>query len=250
MSSEILNKLMIHLDPAARSVAVSDVRVGLGYTAVRIEGGATGLCWTPSGDPGSCTHMNQAGTLAGRSARELLQMLAEPSRVLLRAVGLATANALLTAMPRPVALQGDVLATLDIGAADRVAMVGYFAPLLPSLRESGCKLDIIERKPAKPGTVSPEIGRAALASCSVAIITATTLVNGTCDEVLSSLGEPRAVVLLGPSTPMSPQAFTATPVTHVAGAWVQKPDDVLRIVSEGGGTQLLKRYLEFATIPV
>jgi uncharacterized protein (DUF4213/DUF364 family) len=57
-------------------------------------------------------------------------------------------------------------------------------------------------------------------------------------------------VLLGPSTPLCPAVFRDTPVTHLAGARVRVPEAVLRIVSEGGGTMLLKRHMDFETAPV
>jgi uncharacterized protein (DUF4213/DUF364 family) len=241
-------KLIEYISPLAQSAIVADVRIGLGYTAVQLRSGHVGLGWTSGSEARCCTHLAQAGTLADRPAIELLEMLADSGNALARTVGLAAANALLAVLPRPEIHKKDVLSYLRITASDHVAMVGYFGPLLPELRKSGCKLDIIELKPDYHGTLSPEAGRASLGHCSVAIITSTTLVTGTCDEILSDLGNPRAVVILGPSAPMCPQVFDDTPVTQISGAWVRDAGAVLRIVSEGGGTQLLKHHLDFATV--
>jgi uncharacterized protein (DUF4213/DUF364 family) len=127
-------------------------------------------------------------------------------------------------------------------------MVGYFGPLIPVLRLTNCKLDILELKTDKPGILSPAEGRASLATCSVAIITATTIITDTLDELLAGLGKPRAVVILGPSSIMYPAVFSGTPVTHIAGAWVRDAGAVEKIVSEGGGTMILKKHLEFVTV--
>lgn len=244
----IAKKMIDCIAPLAQTAIVADVRIGLGYTAVQLRSGHVGLSWTSGSEARCCTHLTQAGTLAGRPGIELLEMLADSGHALARTVGLAAANALLAVLPHPETSREDVLSSLRITASDHVAMVGYFGPLVPDLRKSGCKLDIIELKPDYHGTLSPEVGRAALDRCSVAIITSTTLVTGTCDEILSGLGKPRAVVLLGPSAPMCPQVFDDTPVTQISGAWVRDPGAVLRIVSEGGGTQLLKHHLDFATV--
>jgi uncharacterized protein (DUF4213/DUF364 family) len=82
----------------------------------------------------------------------------------------------------------------------------------------------------------------------VAIITATSIVTGTFDELIAGLGSPRAVIILGPSTIMYPPVFSGMPVTHLAGAWVKDAAAVEKIVSEGGGTMILKQYLDFKTV--
>ena len=126
-------------------------------------------------------------------------------------------------------------------------MVGYFGPIVAGLKGTGCRLDIIALN-ARPGeTLTPEQGREALACCDVAIITGTSLINGTCDGLLACLRWPRAAVLLGPSSPLCPDAFEDPPITHLAGARVRTIDAVLQVVSEGGGTMLLKKYMDFET---
>jgi uncharacterized protein (DUF4213/DUF364 family) len=144
-------------------------------------------------------------------------------------------------------LPGDVLDVLDIRASDHVAMVGLFGPLLPPLRTAGCRLDILELN-GKPGTISGVDGDAALAACSVAIVTSTSIVTGTIDTVLSRIRNARAVVMLGPSTFMVPEVYTGTPVTHLAGARVCDAAGIARMISEGAGTRILKRHMQFETI--
>lgn len=235
------------LRPVSKGLSVADVRIGVGFTSVRLDNGSIGLAWTAESVSESCTRENRAGTLAGSTSLDLLEML-ESSNPLSRSVGLATANALVASLPRPRSTTGDVLDIVRIKAADRVAMVGYFGPLIPAIRMTGCTLDILELKTSTPGTLSPEDGKPLLAACTVAIITGTTIVTGTLDELLAGLVEPRAVVILGPSSIMCPPVFDGTPVTHIAGAWVKDAAAVERIVSEGGGTMILKKHMDFETI--
>lgn len=246
----IQRKLVDHLSSRAEENTVSDVRIGLGYTAVALENGCAGVAWTPKSESHSCTHFASAGSLTGRPASVLLAMLCHQTSSLARAVGLATANALLSALPHPEALADEVIASLSLTPDDRVAMVGHFAPVVANIRKSGCRLDIIELKPGHGDTLSPEEGRAALAGCSVAIITATSLINGTLDNLLAGLESPRAAVILGPSTPLCPEAFQGSVITHLAGARVKNGEAVLRTVSEGGGTMLMKPHLEFVNLPL
>jgi uncharacterized protein (DUF4213/DUF364 family) len=248
--STIENRLMNFLMPRTETAKISDVRIGLGYCAVKIAGGHAGVAWTPKSNAPCCTHLQSAGTLAGRPASELLTMLADEKSALARAVGLASANALLAASPQST-LKEEVISTLNVTGDDRVVMVGYFAPVISQLKKTGCKLDILELNPHHgENTLSPEQGKEAMAQCTVAVITGTTLINGTFDEVVAGLGNPRAVVLLGPSSPLCGDVFSGTKITHVAGSRVKDADEVLRIVSEGGGTMLMKPHLAFETVLV
>jgi hypothetical protein len=150
-------------------------------------------------------------------------------------VGLAVLNAA-AAEAAKAYKGGDVRDLVSIGSQDRVAMVGYFAPLLPWLRGTGAQLEILELKPV-PGTRSAEEADAVLPHCQVALITATALANHTLESLLELIGAAREVVLLGPSTPMVPEVFVGTPVTVLAGVEVLDGPAMLNIVSQGGSTR-------------
>lgn len=250
MTLNIQKRLVEILEPQAEGAVVSDVRIGLGYTVVRLQSGHAGVAWTAKSDAACCTHVKEAGSLTGRPAQELLKMLGNENGALARTVGLATANAILAGLPSPPTSRDEVISTLEITSEDRVVMVGYFAPIVAQIRKIGCRFDVVELNSHHGDTLTPEQGREAMAQCTVAIVTGTSLINGTCDDVLAGLGRPRAVVLLGPSSPLCPAAFTGTPVTHVAGSRVRNAEAVLRVVSEGGGTMLMKPNLDFETVLV
>jgi uncharacterized protein (DUF4213/DUF364 family) len=246
MSTSIPSKIRNLLAPEAKRTTIADVRIGLRYTSVRLENGRCGVSWTSQEGAECCSANPGAAPLTGRNALELLDMLSDPAPMR-RTLGLATANALSADMALDRRSPGDVLDAVDIDASDHVAMVGLFGPLLQPLRASGCRLDILELN-GKPGTLAPLDGRAALKDCSVAIVTSTSIVTGTIDEVLSCLGGPRAVVMLGPSTFMAPEVYADSPVTHLAGARVVDPAGVEMMISEGAGTRALKRHMRFETI--
>jgi uncharacterized protein len=242
-------RLKDFLSRYAEHAIIKDVRIGLGYTAVQLETGHAGVSWTPTEPSESCTHFSAAGKLAGSPAQELLALLMHESSGLARTIGLATANAILASRPHSTAIQEEVIASLKITSSDHVAMVGYFGPIIGALKKTGCRLDIVELDPQfAKDTIASQQGKEALAVCTVAIITGTTLINGTFDEIASALGNPRAAVLLGPSTPLCSEAFRGTKITHIAGSRVVNAEAVLRIVSEGGGTMIMKPHLEFVTI--
>ena len=214
----------------------TDVRVGLGYTAVLLEDGRCGLAYTlHENEYESCTVIAEAGTLAGRKASELISWMTQ-SDVTACAVGLATANALI-GIP-PSAAQSDILDLLPVGPQDIVGMIGYFGPLVDPIRKRARALNIFERKAIPDLGVLPDsAAEELLPHCQIAIISATTLLNQTIDKLLDSCKAAREIVILGPSTPFLPDVFKKRGVTILSGVQVIDGAKVLRVVSEAGGTR-------------
>jgi uncharacterized protein (DUF4213/DUF364 family) len=214
------------------------------FCAIALDDGGVGLantCPDACGQPaGSAT----AGLPAvGTSVAEALSRLSSPDR---SAVGLATANALANryrSRPDPweqMSVSGDVLDVVELAPDDHVGMVGCFYPLVDRIRQRVGRLFIFERGARLAPDLLPE-DRAVdvLARCSVALITATTLINGTIDALLAAAAGCREVVLLGPSTPLVPEVFARFPrrVTLLAGVVVTDPETLLNAVAQGGGTR-------------
>ena len=235
--------------PEAKSRRVIDLRIGLGYIGVRLDNGTTGIAAVLfDALPHGCTVVSAAGNFAGSPATDLLQYLVGGKNPLEIAMGLACANALIE--PPPTAALDDREATtyLNLQKGVKVAMVGLFSPLVTRIRATGAELTIIEKNPERIEILSDAKKKDALKSCDVAIITATTLLNNTFEEISNLLGTPRAVAIMGPSTPLMPAIFRHTPVTHLGGVIVADSSRVMQIISEGGGTPVLRPYLRFVNL--
>ena len=244
----ILKLLYEQIGSQAKNLKVADLRIGLGYVGVRLDNDSTGIAAVLFESlPHGCTVLPAAGNFASSSATDLLKYLVAGKNPLEIAIGLACANALI----KPPADFGDnkeATTYLNLKPGEKVAMVGLFAPLVEKIRATGATLTVIEKNPQRLELLSPEAKRQALKDCDVAIITATTLLNKTFEETLGSLGKPRAVALLGPSTPLIPEIFRNTSVTHLGGVAVADSTRVMQIISEGGGTPALRPYLRFVNL--
>lgn len=230
-------------------VPLADVRIGLGYTYVELQDGKAGIAWTPGRDgAASCTHLPRAGKLQECSESEALGFLAGEGH-LERAIGLATFNAVNSRVKREVD-EMEAIARLEIQPADRVVMVGHFAPLIARIKKSGCQLDVLELNTNKPALVDLRDDHEILAECDVAIITSTSIINNTVEGLLRHLQQCRAAVMLGPSTPICPEAFQETGITQLSGSVVCEAEQVKKVISEGGGTMLMKKHLQFVNISV
>jgi uncharacterized protein (DUF4213/DUF364 family) len=255
---EIARRLYNAVSREAGNLVVKDVRLGLSYAGVWLDNGRVGLAalllheLPPGCSVFSYTHRRSAegklipGKLAGSKASSHLKYLVEGKNPLEKALGLATANAILH--PETAGDERDSLSIMNLTPQDRVAMVGLFTPMVPKIEATGAKLSIIERDPARMELPSRKDREKILQDCTVVIITATTLLNDTLEETLNDLGDPRHVAILGPSTPLCPEIFRGTPVNHLGGAVVRNRRNVMQIISEGGGTPAMRPCLRFVNV--
>ncbi len=241
------NRLAACLAGPGRDAVVADVRIGLGYTAVALEDGRTGVAYTFRDQAsGGCCAFHGLRPLAPRPAVDLLELLPS-SDVLQAGVGLACANALANG-GQVSWLEGDVLEYLDVRHDDEVAMIGNFGPLLETLRRRARSLTVFERTAEPKANLRPEQEAPDfLVHCQVALITATSLINQTLDGLLEAARNCREVAILGASTPLVPQVFEGTPVTMLSGVLVNEPREVLRVVSEGGGMRQFSPFVRKVT---
>ena len=244
----ILNRLYEALAQSAKDRRIDDLRVGLSYVGVKLDNGNAGIAaLIPDRSLRSCTVLKEAGTYAGANASDILDYLVRGSNSLHRAIGLAVANAMIEAS-FDQAEDREATTYFNLQPGEKVAMVGLFAPLVKRIEATGAILTVIEKNPERLEILSPDDRQKALKECDVAIITATTLLNNTFEEMINLLGSPRLVAMMGPSTPLVPEIFRDTCVKHLGGAVVKDSARVLQIISEGGGTPALRPYLRFVNL--
>ena len=244
----ILNRLYHCFESSAKVRQIADLRIGLSYVGIKLDNGSVGLAAVlPESSARGCTVLKEAGTYVGSPAAETLKYLVDVKDALRRAIGVATANALV--LPEKGKTEDREATTyLNLQPGEKVAMVGLFAPLVERIRSTGATLTVVEKNPERLEVLSADEKQKALKNCDVAIITATTLLNNTFEETIGLLGRPRSVVLMGPSTPLVPEIFRDTPVTHLGGSIVADATKALQIISEGGGTPALRPHLRFVNL--
>jgi uncharacterized protein (DUF4213/DUF364 family) len=216
--------------------SVRDIRVGAFWTAVVVEFDGHRRCGLASTLHDDDDHHHGGGPdirdsclLMDRSARELAQ-LARSYRPMEVAIGMATINALLPAREKKwIDLNAwEVIARH--GVDKKVALVGHF-PFIPQVRERVGVLWVVEKRPSGDD-LTAEAAYDVIPRADVVAITGTTLINHTF-EGLIALCRPKALVLvLGPSTPLSPVLFDHG-VDILSGSVVEDIGSVLRAVSQG-----------------
>ena len=80
----LMDEILELLPTLAAGHYATDIRIGLGYTAVLLENGRCGLAYTlHEQEYESCGVVPEAGTLSGRRVIELAQYLKSPDAIAL-----------------------------------------------------------------------------------------------------------------------------------------------------------------------
>jgi uncharacterized protein (DUF4213/DUF364 family) len=234
----------------AGTVPAEEVLIGLGYTAVKLADGRTGVAYTfRESAYAGCSVFAGVRPIAGKPVTDLLSFLDSADRIE-SALGLAAANAVANVTPSQ-ALAGDVLDAVGLQDADRVGMVGFFGPLIPHLKSRVHSLEIFEENVDKSTDLLPAAEAVKrLPHCDLAFISATTIINDSVDDLLDAAQKCRHVIILGSSTPLLPEVFQETAVTCLSGIVVTDPSGIIRVIAEGGGTRFFKPFVQKWNIPL
>ncbi len=226
----------------AAETTVAMLSIGLGYTAVSTADGGLGLSYTSFENKAGCMVVAGREEYENAPALELLRLITAPDPIH-RSMALALVNALnhRRALSLPEDRSNETLFDLlGIGRGTRVAMAGYFGPLVAKLEKRAADLEVsdISRRIGDPRAFAKKLGQWA----RVFIMTSTTILNDTADELLAAVGPDVRVVMMGPSTPLLAEAFTGLPVDVLAGTVPVDPEGIFKAVRHGKGTPALQRF--------
>lgn len=235
----VAKKLLQTIQPGQ----ILSVQVGLSRTAVLVKTengircGVAATLFNSDFEHQCQPAVRQAGHLHEMDYRELAALI-DSSSFTEASIGLATINALL-----PIDLDWVV----DLNAEDHlmqtcagknVAMIGHF-PFADRLRSRVENLWVLELNPREgdlPAGDAPQV----IPQADVVAITGTTMINKTFDGLVSLCRPDAEVIILGPSTPLSPILFdsgvgilSGTVITDVRAAFFG--------ISQGASLSQLRR---------
>ncbi len=213
---------------------VLQVTVGLFWTAVELDLAGEHRCGlaatlaNPEFEHARLPAVERAGWLDSLSSDELLQGISSKSYTEV-SIALAALNALLPPVQNAVDLPAeDLIARL--GSDSSVALIGHF-PFVKKLYQQVKQLWVLELNPQEddlPAEAAPEI----IPQADILAITATTLINHTFEDVFRHRRQDAKVLLLGPSTPLSPRLFDYG-IDVLSGSIVTDPQRVVPLVRQG-----------------
>jgi len=217
-----------------KGAKVVDYVMGIGLCGVSLDNGKTGVSYTDRKSiPWGCSLYDEL-PLVGSSVEKFIDMF-DSSDVLMNALGTAAINACIN---EGNFQNRDVMDAVKLDKTDTLGMIGYFDPMVMKIKKMVKELYIFEKErtltvwpqKALPTEEIPNV----VPKCNVLIISATTVMNKTFDSIMENVKTDR-IILLGPSTPISVEAF---PEVKVFGGTTVS-SSALAVIAHGGGTRNL-----------
>ena len=235
---DIDTRIYTYFQAEAESLKIDSIHLGLGYSAVTLEDSRCGLCYTPKGNGNTCSVNKSKEEYEGFTANKLLRAIWGEEQ-LQRAMAIALCNAL---NQDHSLLQeeddGNMIRDLKLNPGDKVAMIGYFAPIVSYLNKHDISVRAFDI--GKGIGSETEFYEWAEKESGALILTATSLINSTFETVLSHFSQRRIpTVLMGPSTIMVKEIYRGLPVDLLAGSTVSNREGVIKSVRNGRGTPYL-----------
>jgi uncharacterized protein (DUF4213/DUF364 family) len=225
---KVIDELLALL-PEGRT-GLRDVRVGPFWTVAWTERGA----WLASTQrdmhtPHGHSLIRWAGDLMDHDALELARLL-QSSSPMEAALGMATVNALIEVEETWLTDRNASEEIMQRGDQKRVVVVGHF-PFIPKVRRAVGQLDVLEFEPG-PDELPSASAREVIPQADVVAITGTSLVNKTFDSLIQHCRPDAFVLVLGPTSPLSPVLFDYG-VDLIAGTQVVDPVGAMTVASQG-----------------
>ena len=221
---------------------ISQLIIGLHWTAVvsEVEGDRhCGLATTLASDH---EHHNGADVPdAGKlemSNSLVLAAYAQSDFPVMRSVGVAAINSLLPRNTHPFVEQNAEAVIAAYGEGKRVVLVGRF-PFIPRLRTRVDHLTVLELNPLT-GELPASAAHNVIPAADVVAITGMALINRSLENLLNLCSPQARVIILGPSTPLSPVLFDYG-VDLLCGSIVTDIEPVLRAISQGANFRQVHR---------
>ena len=226
---ELLNDLIASIGEDA---PVRSILVGAHWTVVCSR--FCGMASTILRDkPHGHEKVRDVGHLHERSALELVEF-ARSDNLLEASIGVAAINSLLEVNDAHAVEVNAAEVLTGRGVGKNVALVGHF-PFIPDLRQAARQLWVLEQYPAQgeyPAESAPEL----IPQADVVALPGSSMINHTLDGLLELCRSDAMVMVLGPSTPLSPVLFQHG-ATYISGTQVLDEAAVLRAVAQGATFQ-------------
>lgn len=201
--------------------------------------------------PSGCSVFGFAQEIIGKNAYEIALLAKDGKDDVQRGVGIAVLTAGSRQLNLPDEAKKTPLFGMQLNNDDIVGMIGYIPPIVRRISESVKEVIVFDQGVVLSGSetavkINPtQLQFKVLPKCAVVIITGTTMVNGTIEELLPLCRNAREIVLVGTSTPMYPEAYLNTGITSLAGSWWnnQQKEDLFKRISLSGGINQIQQHM-------
>ncbi|HUW94009.1 MAG TPA: DUF364 domain-containing protein [Bacteroidales bacterium] len=235
---------------------ISDAKIGLHLTAVRLSDNSIGtastlvddhpLCAKSKRDFGDFTPLK----IKGQRVLDILETKKESNTIssLKTAVLNAVSSKIISSGNYKIIENCDPIQLIDLSSRKTITIVGAFQSYIRKISETENKLFVLELREnalsqdQKKLFVPAGEYKKILSVSDIVIITGQTLVNRTIDDLLSSVSPDKQVIVTGPSGSILPDILFENNVSIIGATRITNAEILFDIVSEGGAGYHLFEY--------
>jgi len=237
-------------------LTITDVRIGISMTAVRLSDGSCGVSSTfvndhqhfikSERDYGYFTPLK----IKGHKISDLFETKKESGVITtLRIACLnAISSKIISSGNYKIIENCDPIDLIDLNTLKTITIVGAFQSYISKISATNNRLYVLElnetalNEKQKQFYVPANDYKKVLPDSDVVIITGLTLVNNTIDNLLSAIPEKAFVIVVGPSGSTIPDILFENKVNIIGATRITKPDILFDLIGEGGGGYHLFEY--------
>ena len=227
---------------------ISRVNIGLYFTAVQLSSGYCGVASIDQTVLSCCNKKREKefgaftpGKIHGQKLLDLFSLKTEPG--ILNFVKLAAINAvsaeIITKSNYRVIEDKDPIDLIDLDSSKTVCVVGAFHSYLKNIAGTSANLIVLE---IDKNSIPPEFQKHFIAAekaslvfpqSDVIIITGSTLVNNTLDNILKLIPPKKQVIIVGPTAGLIPDVLFKYGISIIGSTRVIDADQIFSAVAEG-----------------
>jgi uncharacterized protein len=227
---------------------ISEVRIGVFMTAVRLSDNSFGISSTFQNIPMNCYKKSRdfgdftPNRITGLKVIDLLESTKKNG--IIETLKVAVLNAISSKyLGNPdykILRNTDPIDLIDLNSNKTITIVGAFQSYIQNISKTNSRLFVLElnedafneedKKYFVPANDYPKV----LPISDIVIITGLTLVNGTLDDLLKAIKPETQIIVTGPSSSFIPEVLFANNVKIIGSVKITNPELMLKVVSEGG----------------
>ena len=237
-------------------LSISDIRIGLHLTAVKLSDGSFGVAGTLKDDQPYCLKSNRdyeefsPSKISGRKITDLFEIPKRTSiiKTLQIAVLNAISSSIISEKRYRIIENKDPIDLIDLGQNKKITLVGAFQSYIRKIAGTNNQLYVLEMdKNSLAGDdekffVPSNDYHKLIPISDIVIITGLTLVNDTIDGLLSVIPSNVQLIVTGPSSSLVPDVLFRHGVNIVGATKIIDGDLLFTIAGEAGAGYHLFRY--------
>ncbi len=138
----------------------------------------------------------------------------------------------------------DIFDQVDFTSYQNIVMVGQFLPLIDKFKKNDIHVNVFDINKEGPEFRNMDLQEKYLNGADALILTSTSLLNNTFENIISATHSDSNVFMLGPSSILTEEFFGFSQIKMIFGSLFEKNDKrVLNLIANGGGTRDFLPYI-------